>query len=130
MFGERNSQTTQPALSLRLRSFVWAGRTISRRCERYDLPHMHSANDISCDPQRFCKAVLVAKLVKHDNVLAIEGAQVIDGSKFFIVSEWMEHGNMHTYLKNNEAADRAELVSPTPHPRYPISDSLEYSCSA
>ena len=91
---------------------------------------MHSANDISCDPQRFCKAVLVAKLVKHDNILAIEGVQVIKSFRFCIISEWMERGNMHTYLKNNQVTDRAELVSPTPHPQYPVSDSLEYSCSA
>jgi len=73
---------------------------------------MNSANGISCDPQRFCKEVLVAKQVTHDNVHAIEGVQMIYGFKLCIVSEWMKHGNMHTYLRNNEVTDRAEVVSP------------------
>jgi len=77
---------------------------------------------ISCDLQRFCKEVLVAKRVKHDNVLAIVGVQMSDEPEFklCIVSEWMERGNMHTYLRNNEVADRVELVSPRPHPRFPL----------
>jgi len=78
--------------------------------KRYDFSLMHSANDIPCDPQRFCKDVLVAKQVKNDS------AQAIDGFKLCIVSEWMECGNTHTYLRNNEVTDRTELVSPRPHP--------------
>ncbi|KAF9646884.1 kinase-like protein [Thelephora ganbajun] len=68
------------------------------------------ANGISCGLQRFCKEILVAKLVNNENVLAIEGVQVTDEPKFCIVSEWMEHGDMHTYLKGNESADRVELL--------------------
>jgi len=90
---------------------------------------MYSANDISCDPQRFCKEVLVAKQVEHENVQAIEGVQMTGDFKLCIVSEWMERGNMHSYLKNNGVTDRVELVSPRPHLRC-FSDSLEYSCSA
>jgi hypothetical protein len=58
--------------------------------------------------------VLVSKQVQNDNVLAIAGVQMTQECKLCIVSEWMEHGNMHTYLKNKEDADRAELVSPRP----------------
>jgi hypothetical protein len=73
--------------------------------------------------------VLVAKQVKHDNVLAIEGIQMDGGLKLCIVSEWMDHGNLHTYLKDNKIADRMELVSRKSRPRC-ISDSLGYSCLA
>jgi len=106
MFGKRNSKTTQLAPPF---------------------SHMHSwANDTPCNPQRFYKEVLVTKQVKNDNV------QVLDGFKLRIVSEWMERGNTHshTHLRNNEVTDRTEPVSPRPHTQYPISDSLEYSCSA
>ena len=92
---------------------------------------MHPANNISCDLQRFCKEVLVAKQVNNDNVLAIEGVYMVDESKLLcIVSEWMEFGNLRNFLNGNEVADRVELVSPGPHPQYPISDSLGYSCLA
>ncbi|KAF9646889.1 kinase-like protein [Thelephora ganbajun] len=71
---------------------------------------MRLVNGISCGLQRFCKEVLIAKLVDNENVLAIEGVQMTDEPKFCIVSEWMEHGDMHTYLKGNESADRVELL--------------------
>ena len=66
--------------------------------------------------------MLVAKQVRNDNVMAIEGVQIVDGVMLCIVSEWMEHGNMHTYLEKNKAADHAELVSSQPHSPYPTSD--------
>jgi hypothetical protein len=52
-----------------------------------------------------------------------------EGLKLCVVSEWMDHGNLHTYLKDNEVADRTELVSRKSRPRC-ISDSLGYSCLA
>ena len=50
-------------------------------------------------------------------------------SKFCIVSPWMELGNMHNYLRNNQVADRVELVSLESHPQFPVFDLLWYSCS-
>ena len=41
-----------------------------------------------------------------------------------IVSEWMENGNMHDFLENNQVADRAQLVSLRPHSPHQISDSF------
>ena len=73
---------------------------------------MDPANVISCDLQQFCKEVLVAKLVDNDNVLAIDGVQMVDESKLCIVSKWMEHGDIHTYIQRNQDVDRVELVSP------------------
>lgn len=92
---------------------------------------MRSANVTSCDLQRFCKEVLVAKQVKNDNVLAIKGVQMIDGLKPCIVSEWMEHGDMHAYLRfgGKDVADHVELVSPSLI-NGTCPDSFRYSCLA
>lgn len=62
--------------------------------------------------------MLVAKQVEHDNVLPIEGIQMNDDpKKLCILSEWMDYGNLHDYLKSNGVADRIELVSCESHPR-------------
>ena len=66
--------------------------------------------------------MLVAKQVRNDNIMAIEGVQIVDGVMLCIVSEWMEHGNMCAYLEKNKAADRAELVSSRPYSSYLTSD--------
>ena len=70
------------------------------------------ANSLSCSLQRFCKEVLVAKLVNDNNVLAIDGVQIADGVRLCTISKWMEHGNMRTYIERNQDVDRVELVSP------------------
>ena len=54
---------------------------------------------------------MVSKLVRNENVMTIEGVQMVGGVTLCIVSEWMEHGNMCAYLEKYKAADRAELVS-------------------
>jgi hypothetical protein len=59
--------------------------------------------------------MLIAKQVKHDNVLVIEGIQMTESLKLRIVSEWMDHRNLHTCLKDNEVADRVKLVSCISH---------------
>ena len=82
------------------------------------------ADRLSCDLQRFCKEVLVAKLVNDGNVLAIDGVQMVDGSKLCIISRWMEHGNMHTYIEGNQDVNRIELVSLGPRSLCPVSDPL------
>lgn len=40
-----------------------------------------------------------------------------DPKKLCILSEWMDYGNLHDYLKSNGVADRIELVSCESHPR-------------
>ena len=84
----------------------------------------------SCDLQAFCKELLVAKQVKDDNVLAIEGVQIVDSHTLCIVSEWMDNGNLLAYLEGNVDVNRAELVGPPLRSRYPFSDSFECSCLA
>lgn len=65
----------------------------------------------------FCKEVLVAKQVQNENVLAIEGVQIVDAHTLCIVSEWMDNGNLLAYLKANDDASRIDLVSPPPRTR-------------
>jgi len=84
----------------------------------------------SRDPQTFCEELLVAKQAKDENVLAIEGVQIIEAHTLCIVSEWMDNGNLLTYLEGNADANRAELVSPPPRSWYTPSDSFECSCLA
>jgi len=84
----------------------------------------------SRDLQMFCKELLVAKQAKDDNVLAIEGVQIIEAHTLCIISEWMDNGNLLTYLEENADADRTELVSPQSHSRDPFSYSFECSCLA
>jgi len=84
----------------------------------------------SRDPQTFCKELLVAKQAKDDNVLTIEGVQMVDAHTLCIVSEWMDNGNLLAYLEGNADASRAELVSPLPYSRYAFSDLFERSCLA
>jgi len=78
--------------------------------------------DSSHDIQMFCKEVLVAKQVHNVNVLAIEGVQ-IGAHTLCIVSEWMDNGNLLTYLEKNDGANRAELVGSLPRSRCLLSDS-------
>jgi len=75
----------------------------------------------------FCKEVLVAKRVEHENVLVIEGVQMVDAHTLCIVSKWMDNGNLLAYLGENEDADRVELVSSPPHSRYLLSHPSERS---
>ena len=79
----------------------------------------------------FCKEVLVAKQVQNDNVLAIEGVQIVGVHTLCIVSEWMDNGNLLTYLGKNDDVNRTELVSPLLRSRYLLPDSCGYySCLA
>jgi hypothetical protein len=56
---------------------------------------------------------LVAKEISNRNVLTIEGVQTVGDLGLCIVSPWMEHGSMRTYLRNDEI-DHVDLVSPNP----------------
>ena len=38
-----------------------------------------------------------------------------DSKKLSILSEWMDRGNLHTYLEGDDVADRVELVSYKSH---------------
>ena len=47
--------------------------------------------------------------LRHTNVLALVGVTMTE-SRFVMVSEWMENGNMNTFVKKNANANRLDLV--------------------
>ena len=48
-------------------------------------------------------------LVKHPNVMSMEGVAP-KLSKFCMVSEWMENGDLLQYMRSYPGANRLELV--------------------
>lgn len=46
----------------------------------------------------------------HPNVLPLLGV-TMDETRFVMVSEWMENGNINQFLKKNPGVDRLDLVS-------------------
>ena len=60
--------------------------------------------------QQFCKEVILWNTLSHPNVLKLVGVQGdMDKGQFVTVSEWMTHGNIMEYSKNNYT-NRLELV--------------------
>jgi len=72
---------------------------------------MNKQSNLAKSKKGFCKEVVIAKRVQHENVLPILGVQMT-GSKLSIVSEWLGHGDMHAYLNNNKnvTIDRVDLL--------------------
>jgi len=63
--------------------------------------------------QEFCKEVVIWKHLSHQNILPFIGATLVIESKrekFEIVSEFMENGDIKTFIKNNADVNRLELV--------------------
>jgi len=60
--------------------------------------------------KRFCKEIVLWKTMSHPNVLKLIGVQGdMEKGQFINVSEWMAHGNIMQYIKNN-SVNRLELV--------------------
>ena len=74
-------------------------------------------NAISTDLfQLFCKQVVLWSTLSHPNVLELVGVQGdMEKGQFVTVSEWMMHGNIMDYIKENHA-NRLELVRGFPFP--------------
>jgi len=66
-------------------------------------------NKFTAPIQRFCKEVVTWKALRHPNVLPLLGV-TMTGSRFVMVSEWMENGNINEFLKAHTDANRLELV--------------------
>ncbi|CAE6455882.1 unnamed protein product [Rhizoctonia solani] len=47
--------------------------------------------------------------MRHENVHELMGVIAFKGQSLGMVSEWMENGNLHEYLRKNPNADRLEL---------------------
>ncbi|KAG8701915.1 hypothetical protein FRC11_011819, partial [Ceratobasidium sp. 423] len=48
--------------------------------------------------------------MKHENVHQLMGVIMFNGQSIGMVSEWMENGNLHEYLRKTPSANRLELV--------------------
>jgi len=60
--------------------------------------------------QQFCKEVILWNTLSHPNILKLIGVRGdMDKGEFITVSEWMAHGNIMEYIRNNHA-NRLELV--------------------
>ncbi|KAF8684464.1 kinase-like protein [Rhizoctonia solani] len=47
--------------------------------------------------------------MKHENIHELMGMVIFMGQSLGMVSEWMENGNLHEYLRRNPGADRYQL---------------------
>jgi serine/threonine protein kinase len=67
--------------------------------------------------QRFCREGVAWKHLRHPNILPLLGV-TISGTRFAMVSKWMENGNINEFVEKNRHANRIELVRrpsiPTP----------------
>ena len=61
--------------------------------------------------QRFCKEVVTWKALCHPNVLPLLGVTMTeDPTRFVMVSEWMENGDINRFVKAHPDMDRLQLV--------------------
>lgn len=61
--------------------------------------------------QRICKEVVVWKFLQHPNVLPLTGATMSE-TRFTMVSDWMENGDINKFVKAHPDVDRLGLVCP------------------
>ena len=57
----------------------------------------------------FAREMLIWTSLQHDNVLPCLGFAEHNASPA-LISEWMENGNVITYLMKNASVDRVEVV--------------------
>ena len=58
------------------------------------------------------------RTLRHPNVLPLLGVEMT-GTRFAIISEWMDNGNINDFVKANPGVNRLELVGC--QPRVPFS---------
>ena len=70
----------------------------------------HPRHSLDYSAQRFYKEVILWSTLSHPNVLTLIGVKEdIEKKEFIAVSEWMAHGTIMDYIKNNPT-NRLELV--------------------
>ena len=79
--------------------------------------------------QQFCKEVVLWNTLSHPNVLKLVGVQGdMEKGQFITISEWMAHGNVMQYIKNNHV-NRLELVCDLAFPPIPLPRCDKNSCT-
>jgi serine/threonine protein kinase len=83
------------------------------RIRKVSTNDIHSANRRTGQTvlfQQFCKEVILWSTLSHPNVLKLAGVQGdMKKGQFSTVSEWMAHGNIMEYTRNNHV-NRLDLV--------------------
>ena len=60
--------------------------------------------------QKFCREVITWRYLQHPNILPLLGVALAE-SRFAMVLEWMEDGNINDFIQENPNVNRNELVS-------------------
>ena len=77
---------------------------------------------VSATLQQFCKEVVLWSTLAHPNVLKLVGVHGDMGKgQFSTVSEWMAHGNIMQFIKNNHT-NRLDLVRDLISPVTPFTE--------
>ncbi|KAF9781132.1 kinase-like domain-containing protein [Thelephora terrestris] len=66
-------------------------------------------DDRSMITKRFCKEILLWKILNHPNILPFYGISM-NPKQFCMVSPWMENGNVLSYTRRNPEANRLRLL--------------------
>ncbi|KAF9781243.1 kinase-like domain-containing protein [Thelephora terrestris] len=82
----------------------WDGRKVAVRTLRFG-----PGDDRSETTMRFCKEVLLWKLLDHPNVLPFHGASM-GPDQYRMVFPWMENGNVLSYTRKNPEANRLQFL--------------------
>lgn len=67
---------------------------------------------IHSSEQQTWKEGIIWSRLSHENILPLLGFYGTGNDPISMVSPWMDNGNLTTYLKKNESANRQELVRP------------------
>jgi serine/threonine-protein kinase TNNI3K len=77
-----------------------------RKVSVSDISRLLGMHVLTILPQQFCKEVVLWSALSHPNVLKLAGVQGdMDKGQFITVSEWMAHGNIMEYIRNNPSTD-------------------------
>lgn len=68
---------------------------------------------IHSSEQQTWKEGFIWSRLSHENILPLLGFYSTGNDPIIMVSPWMDNGNLTTYLKHNQSANRQELVSPS-----------------
>ena len=61
------------------------------------------------DLQEFCREAIAWRHLRHPNILPLLGVN-LTRYQLAMISEWMDHGNVHEYVERYEGVNRVQLV--------------------
>ncbi|KAF9642512.1 kinase-like protein [Thelephora ganbajun] len=87
---------------------VWKGEYNGREVAIKTL-RVYPRDDVEHFRRRFCRVAVTWRSLRHPNVSPLLGV-TMTGNQFITVSDWMENGSIHEFLKKNTNANRLELL--------------------